>query len=168
MADFTIKKGIIVFVSIKKAIAETVKTDCVMESTISPFAEIDSESVPSHDGEAKKDFLKRKRCHTISFLTNEYAVINPSNTLMDELTLFNEDSIPEHVLNLSTCTTLQNTSTYSDTQFPASQDLFSSAEEGLDGSCDLFSDFSATGNSECDKKRKFEISDESDSHSVSL
>ncbi|CAG2229676.1 unnamed protein product [Mytilus edulis] len=59
---------------------------------------------------------------------------------MDELTLFNEHSIPEHVLNLSTCTTLENTSTSSETQFPASQDLFSSAEEGLDGSCDLFSD----------------------------
>ncbi|CAG2226353.1 unnamed protein product [Mytilus edulis] len=114
-------------------------------------------------------FTSAKDAILFRFITNEYAVINPSNTLMDELTLFNEDdSIPEHVLNLSTCTTLQNTSTYSDTQFPASQDLFSSAEEGLDGSCDLFSDFSATGNSECDKKRKFEISDESDSHSVSL
>ncbi|CAC5373557.1 unnamed protein product [Mytilus coruscus] len=87
---------------------------------------------------------------------------------MDELTLFNEDSIPVHVLNLSTCITLENTSTSSDTQFPASQDLFSSADEGLDGSCDLFSELSVAGNSECDKKRKFQISDDSDSHSVSL
>ncbi|CAC5402021.1 unnamed protein product [Mytilus coruscus] len=113
-------------------------------------------------------FTSAKDAILFRFVTNEYAVINPSNTIMDELTLFNEDSIPVHVLNLSTCTTLENTSTSSDTQFPASQDLFSSSDEGLDGSCDLFSDLSVAGNSECDKKRKFQISDDSDSHSVSL
>ncbi|CAC5396091.1 unnamed protein product [Mytilus coruscus] len=87
------------------------------------------------------------------FVTNEYAVINPNNTILDELTYLNEDSIP--IPHLSTLTLdKSSTSLTSDTQFPASQDIFSSAEEGIDGSCDLFSDFSAARNGECEKKRK--------------
>ncbi|CAG2195809.1 unnamed protein product [Mytilus edulis] len=84
-------------------------------------------------------FFKRKNATLFSFVTDEYAVINPSNTIMYEMPLFNEDSIPVHV----TCTTPDNTSTSSGTQFPAPHDLFSSVEGGLDGSCDLFLDFKA-------------------------
>ncbi|CAG2223575.1 unnamed protein product [Mytilus edulis] len=41
---------------------------CIMQGvTISPFAEIDSESVPSHDGEAKKvSCIRRRNCYSSS------------------------------------------------------------------------------------------------------